>query len=107
LIEVSIAVVLVAFYLAFKRHEPFDWQVVAAAAVMAVYLVIYLIVPPQLGITSPQTGKLFGLVPALSFAAILFPDLAVRVPAQVIRLLGWIGLLGVFVILCAFKIFIW
>lgn len=98
---------LVALYLYFNRGEPIEPEVVGATLLMAVYLVIYLYVPPGLAISSRHTGQAFGCVPALSFGAILFPELNSRFPVRATRLLGWVGLVVVLLILCFLKLFVW
>lgn len=106
-IEATVPVLLIIIYLIMNRGEPLELQVAVATAVMVAFLVIYLWIPPQMGARSPYTGGLFGLVPAVSFGAILFPDWNEKFPAGVTRFLGWVGLLVVLSILCVMKIFIW
>lgn len=107
MVEITIAVVLVVLYLVINSWETYEVQVAFAAIIMTIYLVIYLWVPPKLEGTSPYLGQIFGFVPAVSFAAILFPDLSMKFPVGVTRFLGWIGLSVVLSIICVLKMFIW
>ena len=50
--------------------------------------------------SSRHIGQIFGFVPAVSFGAILFPELNNRFPVRVTKLLGWVGLVVVLLILC-------
>lgn len=107
MIEITVAIALLTLYLVFNREETYEIQVVFASIIMTIYLMVYLCVPPKLGITSTHLGQIFGFVPAMSFGAILFPNLNVRFPVGVTRFLGWLGLLLILLILCVLKIFIW
>lgn len=107
MIEITAASALIVLYLVSNREDVYEVQVAFASAFMAVYLTIYLYVPPKLGITATHLGQIFGFVPTVSFGAILFPELNVRFPVGVTRLLGWLGLVVVFSILCVLKVFIW
>ncbi|WP_339799259.1 hypothetical protein [uncultured Marinobacter sp.] len=97
LIELTVVFTLTFLYLALKRDEPFELQVIYAIAFMPTYLVVCLFLPPQLAITTNHLGQAFGYGRAVSFGAILFPELNTRSPIAVTRFLGWFGLVVVLV----------
>ncbi|MBC7192062.1 hypothetical protein [Marinobacter sp.] len=107
MIELTVFLTLVALYLYFNRGEPIEPEVLGATLLMAVYLAIYLYVPPALTMSSRHIGQVFGYVPAVSFGAILFPELNSRFPVRATRLLGWVGLVVILLILCFLKLFVW
>ena len=107
MIELTVFLTLVALYVYFNRGGPVESEVLWATMVMAVYLAIYLYVPPALTMSSRHIGQIFGFVPTGSFGAILFPELNSRFPVRVTRLLGWVGLVAVLLILCVLKLFVW
>ena len=107
MVELTVFLTLVALYLYFNKGEPIEPEVVGATLLMGVYLTIYLYLPPGLTISTRHIGQIFGFVPAVSFGAILFPELNSRFPIRATRLLGWMGLVVVLLILCFLKLFVW
>ena len=99
--------ILASLYVVWNRHESFEAGAVFAIAFAAVYLATYLFIPPVLEVTSMRLGLLFGYVPLVSLAAVLFPQLNPGSPVPVTRFFGWIGLVAVFLILCVMKLFVW
>ena len=65
---------LALFYGVYNRHEPFELNAVCAIVFTAIYLVVYLLIPPTLEVRSMRLGLLFGYVPLVSLAVILFPS---------------------------------
>ncbi|NLC01150.1 MAG: hypothetical protein GX789_07780 [Pseudomonas formosensis] len=99
--------ILASLYVVWNRHESFEAGAVFAIVFAAIYLTTYLFIPPVLEVTSMRLGLLFGYVPLVSLAAVLFPELNPSSPVPVTRFLGWVGLVVVFLILCVMKIFVW
>ena len=98
---------LASLYVVWSKHESFEASAVCAIVFAAIYRATYLFIPPTLEVTSMRLGLLFGYVPLVSFAAVLFPQLNPGSPVPVTRFLGWVGLVAVFLILCVMKIFVW
>lgn len=105
--EITIAVVPLIGYLIMGRRSGYEMQAVFAAAIMTIYLFVYLYVPPGLEIKHRHAGIFFGFLPAVSFFAILFPSVNSEYSHGLTRFLGWLGLLGTLLALGVFKIFIW
>lgn len=99
--------ILASLYVVWSRHESFEAGAFCAIVFAAVYLATYLFIPPTLEVTSMRLGLLFGYVPLVSLAAVLFPELNPSSPVPVTRFLGWVGLVAVFLILCVMKVFVW
>lgn len=107
MIESTAFLALALLYTFINRDEPFEINAVFAIVFTAIYLAVYLLVSPQLEITPKHLGGIFGYVPIVSFAAILFPQLNSHSPIQVTRFFGWLGLVVVLLILCILKLFVW
>ncbi|SDT97418.1 hypothetical protein [Halopseudomonas salegens] len=105
--EFTVFVGLIALFLALKPDEAFELQPLCAIAMMAVYLTIYLYVPPVLTIKVRYVGLAFGYVPTVAVVAILFPELNSSQPIAVTRFLGWLGLMMIFLLMCLLKLFVW
>ena len=107
MVELTAFLALTLFYVFVNRAEPFEISVVFAIGFTAIYLAVYLLVPPKLEIISRYLGGIFGYVPMVSLAAIMFPQFNSRSPVQVTRFFGWLGLIVVLLILCILKLFVW
>lgn len=105
LIVATLSVIMLFFY--FNRNEYIERQAYFAMAFMALYIVVYMFIPPQLVGTSVRIGQLYEYVPLVSLGAILFPYVNQDSAVVVTRSLGWLGLVSVSIILCIFKIFVW
>lgn len=73
----------------------------------ALYLFIYLGVPPHIPIKSTYAGQFFGLLPMLSLCLILFPEINLKAPARLTQFAGWFMLFNIGITLVVFKVFIW
>ena len=107
MIESIVLLTLALFYWVHNRHESLEVNAVCAIVFTTLYLTAHLFVPPTLEVTSMRLGLLFGYLPLVSLAVILFPQLNPGSPVPVTRFFGWIGLLAVFLILCVMKLFVW
>ena len=107
MLEVTVPCALIVLYLVFSRGKIYDVNVIWASVFMAAYLLMYLYMPPTSVYLSSHAAGLFGVMPAVSYGAILFADLNPRLLPEVTRALGWVGLLVVFSILSVFKFFVW
>lgn len=105
--DVAILGLLVSLYFFTEGSETSYREAGIAIAVYGLYLVVYLLVEPFPAATSNHMGQLYGYVPMLSFAAILFPHFNPSSPEIVTKVIGWLGLTGVLLILCSFKLFVW
>lgn len=105
LIVATLSVIMLFFY--FNRNEYIERQAYFAMAFMALYIVVYMFIPPQLVGTSVRIGQLYEYLPLVSLGAILFPYVNQDSAVVVTRALGWLGLVSVSIILCIFKIFVW
>jgi hypothetical protein len=101
------ALSLVACFFYFNRGEFIERQAYFAMAMMALYLVVYILVPSKINGTSVHLGRLYEFIPFISLGAILFPGFNSESPQIVTQILGWLGLISVSIILCLFKIFEW
>ena len=100
-------IVLVVCYFSFEKGDTSAREAIVAMLFYSVYLCVYLFVPPFANGTSTHMAQLYGLVPIISLAAILFPHFNDKSPEIVTRVLGWFGLAVVALILFCFKLFIW
>ena len=91
--EFMIFVVLICTYFVINHRYLVEIQAILAMVLMAVYLLLYLFIPPQISITTAQIAKGFTMVPMLAFGAILFPQASRKMPSETVRILGWIGLI--------------
>lgn len=107
MVEIAVFVALVGGYFWVEGSETSLKEALIAMAIYALYLVVYLLVEPFPALSSKYMGQLYGLLPALSFAAILFPHFNTRSPDVVTKALGWLGLATAFVILSYFKWLVW
>ncbi len=107
MINLLVFCAIVVFYFWSKESEISPVEAMFALGFYAIYIVVYLFVPPFANASSSQMGLLYGLVPAVSVSAVLFPHFNQQSPEIVTRCLGWIGLALVFSILLCFKIFVW
>lgn len=106
-LSLVILVVLVLFYFVGGGSSTPVKQVYIAAGFISVYLLVLAWVPPFPSVTTSHFGGLFGLVPMLSFGAILFPHCNPQSPEVVTRFVGWVGVISVALILACFKLFVW
>ena len=106
MIETILFLLIVMIYLIYKRHAV-EKSGLGALIFTALYLSIYLGVPPHIPIKSTYSGQLFGLAPLLSLLLILFPEINSKIPASVMRFSGWFLLLSTGAALVILKIFVW
>ena len=97
---------LVILYVVMGDRQEAPWSTLAAILVKAAYLVL-LVLPPHPALTAGQLGLAFGLVPLVSFGAILFPELNTTFSTTATRLFGWLGLIICFVLLGLLKAWVW
>ncbi|GIU44434.1 hypothetical protein TUM4438_15620 [Shewanella sairae] len=100
-------IALIVCYFSFERSDTPVREAILAMLLYSGYLIVYLLVPPFANGTSTHMGQLYGLVPIVSLAAILFPYFNHKSPEIVTRVLGWFGLTIVAFILLCFKLFVW
>ncbi|MCL1139032.1 hypothetical protein [Shewanella pneumatophori] len=98
---------LAVFYFWSKESEISPIEAFVALGFYGIYILVYLFMPPFATATSSKMGLLYGLVPAVSVCAVLFPHFNQQSPEIVTRCLGWAGLVLVFIILMSFKLFVW
>ena len=107
MLEVMVFVALGAVYLFVEGSETPLKEALIAMAYYGLYLIVYLLIEPFPDMTSKYMGQLYGLLPALSFGAILFPHFNQHSPEVVTKAIGWVGLTTAFIILCYFKWLVW
>lgn len=79
-------------------------RLVISSLIMLIYLALIFSTEMPL---SPRIGSLYGMVPTLSFGAILLPELNPKSPIAVTVSLGFLGLLVTLFVLLYFKFFVW
>ncbi|MCH8497695.1 MAG: hypothetical protein LAT63_04425 [Marinobacter sp.] len=97
---------LIILYMVMGDKQEAPWSTLAAILVKAAYLIL-LVLPPHPTLTAGKLGPAFGLVPLVSFGAILFPELNTAVSTTATRLFGWFGLIFCFAALALVKAFVW
>jgi len=107
MLETILFALIAATYFSYVRQNGTERSCLAALAFVALYLIVYLGVPPHLPIKLTYPGQLFGLLPLLSLTLILFPQINRKMPISATKFLGWFMLLGGCGLLIFFKIFIW
>ncbi len=107
MISLAVFCVIVAFYFWYGESDTSAKEACVAILIYIAYTILYLFVPPFPIGTSSQMGQLYGLVPLLSFGAILFPHFNTQSPELITRKIGWFGLVIVAIILTCFKVFVW
>lgn len=107
LISVILFITLLSCYFSFDKSETPAREAYLAILAYSLYLLTYLFIPPFPNGTSTHMGQLYGLVPIVSLAAILFPHFNHKSPEIVTRVLGWFGLIVVAIVLLCFKLFVW
>jgi hypothetical protein len=100
------SLISVTYFMRTKQHGV-ERICLAALAFAALYLLVYLGVPPHVPIKSTYSGQLFGLLPLVALFLILFPGVNYKMPVSLTRALGWFMLLGIGAFLIGFKVFIW
>lgn len=107
MLEAIVFALISASYFMYKKQYGMERICLAALTVVALYLLVYLGVPPHVPIKSTYSGQLFGLLPLVALFLILFPGVNYKMPVALTRALGWFMLLGIGVLLIGFKVFIW
>lgn len=107
MVEIILFFVVAAAYCVYIKRHGLEIVCLAALFFCAIYLWIYLAVPPHLPIKSTYAGQLFGLLPLISLSLILFPQINHKLPTSLTRFLGWFMLLGIGALLVGFKVFVW
>ena len=107
MISLIIFVVLLFFYFRNNAGETSVKEACAAMVLYVIYWSIYVLVPPFAPISNSHLGKMFGMVPLVALAAILFPYINRRAPVIVTRGLGWLGLAFVSSSLLYSKFVLW
>ncbi|CAM3822883.1 hypothetical protein VA7868_03455 [Vibrio aerogenes CECT 7868] len=102
---IAAVVVLIFFYI--NRNEAVEVQSYLAIGLMASYLALLVFVPPHSAMNAMYIGNLFGVLSLVSFGMILFPELNRFTPENITRVLGWAGLIGMSLLLCIYKLFVW
>ncbi|MBF9002852.1 MULTISPECIES: hypothetical protein [Vibrio] len=98
---------LVCLYFHLNNSDTPPKEAYSAMIFMGFYLVVFTFIPPFPDIRSTYMSALYQGVPMLSFGAVLFPHLNRTSPEVVTRVLGWSGMVLVFVILVIFKLVVW
>jgi hypothetical protein len=107
LIELPVFIFLCGLYFFIDSTNTSLKEAGIAFVVYSIYIVIYKLVTPFSPYPTQYAAKLFGLLPLLSFGAIVFPHFNNHSPEYVTKFLGWVGLTTAFLILCYFKLFMW
>ncbi|SHO57392.1 hypothetical protein [Vibrio quintilis] len=102
-----IAALLVVNFFYINKNKPVEVQSYLSIGLMASYLALLVFVPPHSGINAIYIGNMFGMISLISFGAILFPELNKFLPENITRIAGWSGLIGISLLLCIYKLFIW
>lgn len=107
MLEAIVFALISVAYFTRAKHSGMERNCLAALAFVALYLLVYLGVPPHVPIKSTYSGQLFGLLPLVALFLILFPGISYKMPASLTRALAWFMLLGIGALLIGFKVFIW
>ena len=105
--DFTIFVILVCAYFVINRHGGLEVQAMWAIGLMLLYLLLNHAIPPHPPMQPRRLGMAFSFVPMISIAAVLFAQFSTDMPEDVVRVLGWIGLIAMMIILCVFKVFVW
>jgi hypothetical protein len=107
MLETIVFALISAAYFIYTKKYGMERICLAAIAFAALYLLVYLCVPPHVPIKSTYSGQLFGLLPLVALFLILFPGVNYKMPVSLTRAFGWFILLGIGALLIGFKVFIW
>lgn len=107
MLEIIIFFLIAVTYFTYMKQHGMEIICLAALLFSALYIWIYLAVPPHVPIKSGYSGQLFGLLPLVALSLILFPEFTNKIPASLTRVFGWCMLLGIGALLIVFKMFVW
>ncbi|MDC0612185.1 hypothetical protein OAP63_15755 [Vibrio sp.] len=101
-------VVLAIIHLLFNQYGSSRRAAHLALGICAVYVVLFLFVPPTRGMSSKiYLGRGYGILPMLPLCTILFPNLIPEMSERTNQIIGWFAFIGSIFILLLFKYWIW
>jgi len=101
--EGMMVITLALAYMTLTPNSQIGAQQILAILLMLIYQVLYQMVPPAVGEGSSNAGRLFGFLPLLALAMILFPVIGVQLSEAVTRFFGWLALATTTFLLLMFK----
>lgn len=101
--EGMMVITLALAYMTLTPNSQIGAQQILAILLMLIYQVLYQMVPPAVGEGSLYAGRLFGFLPLLALAMILFPAIGVQLSESVTRFMGWLTLTVTSFLLLMFK----
>ncbi|MFT5675641.1 MAG: hypothetical protein ACI808_001572 [Paraglaciecola sp.] len=106
-----ILAILGGFYLLFRFYregQSIGWNRVLVMLFVTVYAIVYLYVPPFLGMSNQYAGKMYELIPIGCYLVSLVPDMEeASTEEKFIVFFAWCGFIFIASFLAYFKLYVW
>ncbi len=106
-----ILAVLGGIYLLFKSYregESIGWNRILVTIFFITYSIVYLYVPPFLGMNNQYAGKMYELIPIGCYLVALFPEMEeAGTEEKFVVIFAWCGLIFIASFLAYFKLYVW
>ncbi len=100
---IYVAILLIILYFFINGFKEIPLRVILSITFFILYTLLLFVIPPELKYMNAKIGRLYTIVPLVSFGAILFPNLNTKIPEKMMVFLGGLGLVSVMGILLFFK----